>query len=95
MTGDVKILSANGKEHTPVKGDSFNTGDTILTGASGTAQIRMNDGGLMAIRANTQLKLDQYIFNRKRQADRQPESGRLHTGQRRDPGDPAENPGIL
>ena len=63
VTGDVKILSANGKEHTPVKGDSFNTGDTILTGASGTAQIRMNDGGLMAIRANTQLKLDQYIFN--------------------------------
>lgn len=63
VTGDVKILSADGKERSAVKGDSFNAGDTILTGASGTAQIRMNDGGLMAIRANTQLKLDQYIFN--------------------------------
>ena len=63
VTGDVKILSADGKERVAAKGDSFNTGDTILTGASGTAQLLMRDGGKMAIRANTQLKLDQYIFN--------------------------------
>ncbi|HVY06818.1 MAG TPA: FecR family protein [Burkholderiales bacterium] len=63
VTGDVQVLSADGKHRVPVKGDSFSTGDTIVTGASGTAQIRMNDGGLMAVRANTQLKLDQYIFN--------------------------------
>ena len=63
VTGEIKVISSAGTERTPVKGDSFNTGDTIVTGASGTAQIRMADGGLMAIRANTQLRLDQYVFN--------------------------------
>jgi len=63
VIGEIKVISSAGIERRPVKGDSFNTGDTIFTGAGGTAQIRMGDGGLMAIRANTQLRLDQYVFN--------------------------------
>jgi len=63
VIGDIKVVSAAGAERTPVKGEAFNSGETIITGASGSAQIRMTDGGLVAVRPDTQMKLDQYVFN--------------------------------
>lgn len=63
VIGDIKVVSASGAERTPVKGEAFNAGETIITGASGSAQIRMTDGGLVAVRPDTQMKLDQYVFN--------------------------------
>lgn len=63
VIGEIKVMSASGAERTPVKGDTFSAGETIVTGLSGSAQIRMTDGGLVAVRPDTQMKLDQYIFN--------------------------------
>jgi hypothetical protein len=63
VIGDIKVISASGAERTPVKGEAFSPGETIITGASGSAQIRMTDGGLVAVRPDTQMKLDQYVFN--------------------------------
>ncbi len=63
VIGEIKVVSASGAERIPVKGEAFNSGETIVTGASGTAQIRMSDGGLVAVRPDTQMKLDQYVFN--------------------------------
>lgn len=63
VVGDIKVISESGAERVPVKGAPFNSGETIITGPSGTAQIRMSDGGLVAVRTDTQMKLDQYVFN--------------------------------
>lgn len=63
VAGDIKVVSASGEQRVPVKGDAFKAGDTIITGPSGSAQIRMSDGGMVAVRPDTQLKLDQYVFN--------------------------------
>lgn len=63
VIGDIKVISAAGAERVPVKGEAFNSGDTIVTGKSGSAQIRMSDGGMVAVRPDTQLKLDHYVFN--------------------------------
>ncbi len=63
VNGDIKVISASGAERKPVKGEAFNPGDTVITGAGGSAQIRMTDGGFVAIRPDTQMKLDQYVFN--------------------------------
>lgn len=63
VVGDIKVVSATGEQRVPAKGDAFKAGDTIITGPSGSAQIRMSDGGMVAVRPDTQLKLDQYVFN--------------------------------
>jgi len=63
VIGDIKVVSASGVERVPVKGEAFNPGETIITGVSGSAQIRMSDGGLVAVRPDTQMKLAQYVFN--------------------------------
>ncbi|MBC8006560.1 MAG: FecR domain-containing protein [Prolixibacteraceae bacterium] len=63
MNGDIRVISASGAERKPIKGEVFNAGETIITGPGGSAQIRMTDGGFIAIRPDTQMKLDQYVFN--------------------------------
>jgi hypothetical protein len=63
VAGSVKVVSAQGVERIPAKGSGFSAGDTIVTGPGGIAQIRMSDGGLMAVRADTHLRLDQYVFS--------------------------------
>jgi len=63
VIGDIKVVSGSGVERVPVKGEAFNPGETIITGVSGSAQIRMSDGGLVAVRPDTQMKLTQYVFN--------------------------------
>jgi hypothetical protein len=63
VAGSVKVVSAQGVERPAAKGEGFSAGDTLVTGPDGTAQIRMSDGGLMAVRADTHLRLDQYVFS--------------------------------
>ena len=63
VAGDIKVANVAGVQRVPVKGEAFNAGETIITGTTGSAQIRMSDGGLVAVRPDTQLKLDQYVFN--------------------------------
>lgn len=38
-------------------------GDAVKTGAASNAQIRMNDGGVMALRPNTEFKIDEFTFS--------------------------------
>jgi len=38
-------------------------GDTVRTGADGSAQLRFNDGELLELRADTELKIDQHTFS--------------------------------
>lgn len=38
-------------------------GDSISTGSASNAQIRMNDGAVMALRPNTEFKVDEFTFS--------------------------------
>ena len=60
--GDVRIINASGQERDVKKGEELQEGDTVMTGKTGAAQIRMADGGFLAVRPNTQLKVDTFRY---------------------------------
>ena len=62
--GDVQ-LNRNGKLSPLKKGDTVQAGDTIVTGATSNAQLRMTDGAIIAIRSQTEFKINEYQFNGK------------------------------
>ena len=52
--GDVKV-TRGGKTIPLKKGDGVQAGDIIVTGPTSNAQVRMSDGAIMAIRAQTEI----------------------------------------
>ena len=60
--GPVEAQS-NGRTRPLAKGDPVCVGETIVTLQSGMVQIRMVDDGLIAIRPQTQLKIEKFAFN--------------------------------
>lgn len=62
--GDVKV-TRSGKTIPLKKGDAVQSGDVILTGVTSNAQVRMSDGAIMAIRAQTEFKINEYTYNGK------------------------------
>jgi FecR protein len=63
VNGEVKQLSSAGKTHLIKKGEAINEGDTLTSAPAASAQIKMEDGGLIALRSDTQIKFDQFNFN--------------------------------
>lgn len=62
--GDVKVV--RGGTSAPLKkGDAVQSGDTILTGPTSNAQVRMSDGAILAIRSQTEFKINEYSYNGK------------------------------
>jgi hypothetical protein len=53
------------------KGDAVNEGDTLSTGQNASAKIRMRDGGLITMRADTRFKIDSFKFNGKQDGSEQ------------------------
>jgi hypothetical protein len=62
--GNVQLTTA-GATRILRKGDQVAEGDTISTAVASSAQVKMLDGGFVAIRPNTQMKFDQFVFNGK------------------------------
>lgn len=65
VNGQVLLSSTNGQSKPLQKGDAVSEGDTLTSATAASAQIRMQDGGLVAVRPDTQLKFDQFVFNGK------------------------------
>lgn len=63
VIGSVQITSATGQTSVLKKGDTVKEGDTLTTAKAASAQIKMLDGGLIAVRPDTQLKFDSFKFN--------------------------------
>jgi hypothetical protein len=63
--GKVQLTTATGVTHAIRKGDTVNEGDTLISDHSASAQIRMADGGMVAMRPNTRLKIDRFNFDGK------------------------------
>ncbi len=62
VTGEVKIVGADGATRDAERGGEFRQGESIVTGANALAQVRMTDGGALSVRAESQLKLEGYRF---------------------------------
>lgn len=65
VAGDVKVLGRDGVQRLPAKGAPLHEGDTIVSGGNGIAQIMMNDGGLIAVRADTHMRVDEFVYRGK------------------------------
>lgn len=62
--GDVKV-NRGGKSIALKKGDPVQSGDVIVTGPTSNAQVRMSDGAILAIRSQTEFKINEYSYNGK------------------------------
>lgn len=65
VTGDVQLTTATGQIHKIQKGDAVNEGDTLTSAKNASTQIKMQDGGFVAMRPDTQLKFDSFKFSGK------------------------------
>jgi len=61
IAGDVNVRRADGGTTALVKGKDIESGQAILTGASGRAQVRFTDGGLVSLQPNTEFKVANYV----------------------------------
>ena len=61
--GAAHLTTESGKTLPMRKGDAVNEGDTVTTAPAASAQIRMQDGGFIAVRPDTKLKFDSFKFN--------------------------------
>src|SRR5574340_252480 len=71
VNGAVQLTDAAGQTHSVKKGDAVNEGDTLTSAKDASAQIKMQDGGLVAMRADTRLKFDSFIFSGKQDGSEQ------------------------
>ena len=60
VEGNVSIVKKNGELRVPARGERVEAGDMITTGRDGEIHIITDDSGLLALRANTMLKIDAY-----------------------------------
>lgn len=61
--GDTSRIDSGGSRAALQTGDLVNSGDTLLTGADSRLQWRTNDGGLFALRPNSEFKVDEYQYD--------------------------------
>src|ERR1035437_7498832 len=65
VIGDVKLITRAGETRALQKGAEINEGDRIVTADGSSAQIKMVDGGFIAIRPNTDMGFDTYRYSGK------------------------------
>jgi len=61
IAGDVSVRGADGKINALQKGKDIESGQAIVTGANGRAQVRFSDGGMVSLQPNTEFKLANYV----------------------------------
>jgi hypothetical protein len=65
ITGDCELLSANGVAAQPAKtGMELHSGDTVRTGADGTASVEFADGSRLLVRAQSRLIVEGVSLSR-------------------------------
>ncbi|HWH49195.1 MAG TPA: FecR domain-containing protein [Burkholderiales bacterium] len=60
VTGETWFIDASQQRRRPVQGDLLFVTDTISTGTDGEVHLDMEDGGYMAVRSNTLLKVQEF-----------------------------------
>ncbi len=65
VRGDVRVTDSAGRTQALKKGDVVNEGDTLISARTASAQIRMLDKGLIAVRPDTRIKIDSFKYSGK------------------------------
>ncbi|KAF0205419.1 MAG: hypothetical protein FD173_1032 [Gallionellaceae bacterium] len=65
VIGDVRVVNASG-ERKAVRGGEVEANDTIISGKNSMAQLRLSDGAFIALRADTELRIDKYQYDSKK-----------------------------
>jgi hypothetical protein len=60
--GDVTLVRG-GKEIRAVAGAAVEAGDTIRVGPRSNVQLRMSDQAIVSLRANTEFRIDEYVYS--------------------------------
>jgi hypothetical protein len=63
ISGEVQVLNSAGQSRIAKKGDEINQGDTVVTAKTASAQIKMQDGGILAVRPDSKLRIDTFNYN--------------------------------
>jgi hypothetical protein len=61
-SGDVRIVARDGASRPAARGAELREGESIVTGPGALGQIRMADGTLMSVRADSEMKLDRFSY---------------------------------
>lgn len=78
--GDVAVTHADGSRTVPKKGDRLDEGDVVATGAMAQTQLVMNDGGLIAMRPDSRMRIEVFRFTGKTDGSEQSVFGLLKGG---------------
>ena len=70
ISGEVNVRRFDGQTDPLVKGKDIESGQAIVTGPNGRAQVRFTDGGLVSLQPNTEFKIANYIDQADPQQDR-------------------------
>jgi hypothetical protein len=64
-----KLVAINGDEtRTLLRGSNISEGDVISSGSTTRTQLRMIDGALISLRRNTEIRFDEYQYNKNRKS---------------------------
>lgn len=65
LSGQAKAIDGQGRERLLEKGATLYPGDKIVTADASLVQVRLHDGGYMSVRPNTEMVIDQFVFDEK------------------------------
>jgi hypothetical protein len=68
--GEVNLRQTDGRVTALTKGGDINSGNAIVTGNNGRAQVRFTDGGLISLQPNTEFKIASYVDQNDPKEDR-------------------------
>jgi len=61
--GSVNVVTASGAQRPAAKGAELQSGDTLITGNGGRAQLRFSDGGMVSLQPGSEYRIDDYRFS--------------------------------
>ena len=64
-SGSASLVSSDGKPKILRKDALLSQGDTLITGKDGIAAIRFSDDSVVQLRAKTEFRVDEYVYNGK------------------------------
>ncbi len=68
--GEVNLRQTDGRITALAKGGDINSGNAIVTGTNGRAQVKFTDGGLISLQPNTEFKIANYVDQNDPKEDR-------------------------
>ena len=62
-SGEARVIAASGAARDAVKDMSIALGETLVTGKAAALHVRMADGGYVAMRPDTRLTVQDFVWN--------------------------------